>query len=80
MIINTILENYKTLKLIKKITLMKGWSVKRQNYLMDLEELYKKITVGSMMDNFKMVKTMDIRDLLIKLDTMNNVNIKMVIM
>lgn len=32
------------------------------------------------MDNLKMVKTMDIKDLLIKLEAMNNVNIKMVIL
>lgn len=77
MTMNAILENYKPLKLILTITALKEWSAKKQIDLMDLEEPLKKITVGSMMGNLKMGKIMDIKDLLIMLDTMNMVSIKM---
>jgi hypothetical protein len=54
-----------------------GWSINTISH-MALEELFKQIIGGSMMDNSKMENSMDIFELLIKMVDLRNQNIKMV--
>ena len=64
---------------MNRLTITLEWSVLRQISLMGLEELYKLIMIGSLMDNLRMENSMDTEDGLIMMVNTMNKNVKMVI-
>ena len=70
-------NNSQILKLVEGITTTLGWSIKTISH-MALEELFIRVMNGSMMDNSKMECFMDILDILVMMETVMNMNFKMV--
>lgn len=64
---------------MNSLTITLEWYALRQISLMGLEELYKLIMIGSLMDNLRMENSMDTEDGLIMMVNTMNKNVKMVI-
>ena len=64
---------------MNSLTITLEWYALRQISLMDLEELYKLIMIGLLMDNLRMENSMDTEDGLIMMVNTMNKNVKMVI-
>ena len=70
-------NNSQILELVNIITTTLGWSIKTISHTA-LEELLRQVIDGSMMDNTKMAKNMDIFEVFIKLVSVYNLNFKIV--